>query len=84
MKEKLIKVKDNTTNKEDIDKMMYNIKIFFVNQDEYQINKIYIGFKYLFYSYVVKVWKGINLSEQKYNRYNKILVKEYAAYHVKC
>ena len=40
--------------------------------------------KDLFQGYIVKIWKGMNLSSEKYTELNKIVVKHYVKYYNKC
>ena len=56
LQEELNKVKYKMINEEEITKLIYNIRIFLVNQEEELItNQKYIGFRNLFHRYIVKV-----------------------------
>ena len=44
-KVKLIKDKNETIKEDKIDNIMYDIRMFLVNREEYQINQEFIGLK---------------------------------------
>ena len=83
LQEELNKVKYKMINEEEITKLIYNIRIFLVNQEEELItNQKYIGFRNLFHRYIVKVQQGTNFSESKYKEYNRILVQLCTKYYI--
>ena len=52
--------------------------------EEYETNHNIIRIKYLFRRYTVKVRKGVNFNQEKYQMLNRVLTKHYILYYMKC
>ena len=52
-------------------------------EEEYETNQQHVGMKELFRGYVVKDWKGTNLSAIKYETMNKIIARKHVEFHMK-
>ena len=66
----LVEVKDAFVMTEDI--LVYLEKW---EDDEYITNQHIIGMRYLFRGFLIKVWKGVNLSDNKCRQENRILMQ---------
>jgi len=86
MKDKLIKAKNEVISEEEINEMILDIYMFLINHYdyEYKTNQSYIGFKILFYGYIIKAWTRMNFTESKYIECNKIIVVESIKFYMKC
>ena len=51
---------------------------------DYKTNQSLIGIKDLFWSYIAKVWKGANFRSDKYYIINKVVIRLYIEYYMKC
>ena len=71
---------------EDLFDMIEDILIYFDDEDEeeYTTNQHMVGMKYLFRGFIVKTWKGANLSTNMYKILNKIVVYHCIMYYKKC
>ena len=69
------KIKQKTVKEEEIEQMLYNIRMFLVNcKEEFMTNQSYISFQNIFRGFIIKVWSGTNFGSKKYVKYNKVSV----------
>ena len=82
----LINKRPNQCTYEDLFDMIEDILIYFNDEDEeeYTTNQHMVGMKYLFRGFIVKTWKGVNLSTNMYKILNKIVVYHCVMYYKKC
>ena len=54
------------------------------DKDKHDTNQYFIGMKYLFQGFPVKVWKGTNFAEGEYKKMNKIFARHCINYYKEC
>ena len=54
------------------------------DQDDYETNQYMVGMMELFRGHIVKVWTGVHFSQNKYQVFNRIIIKHCILYYDKC
>ena len=80
----LARVESNNMSLQEIALIINDIRTYLTCRDrELQTNQMFIGMKYLFYRYVIKVWIGTNFSIERFRYHNKELVRLCTDYYKK-
>jgi len=87
IKELALELFKNKLNNINVDIIMYFIENIsqYINddkEDEYEINWYFVGMSNLFRQFIVKMWKGINFSSNKYKVLNKIVVRKHINFYL--
>ena len=84
--QELFKNRESTVTHEEIFDIIEDILVYLDKEDEenYTTNQHMIGMHQLFRGYMVKVWKGVNFSDDKYKVMNKILIRHCVKYYKTC
>ena len=74
LKDKLMNAKSTSMSKDEIDRIILDIRMYLTNQNEYESNQQYLECKALFRGYIIIDWFSSDFSTAKYREYNRVLV----------
>ena len=85
LERKLPKIANKVIDLEEVVMMINNIRSYLIQwQIDFETNQHFLGMKYLFWGYIIKIWTSIDFSTNKYRECNKELIRLSTEHYIEC